>query len=148
MPSCESMAPQSPLDSAADEVRAALGPALQRFGPDYWREQDAAKTFPTEFFDTIGEAGYFGTFIPEAYGGSPLSYRVYLACVREISEACASTGIIWGNGFPRHQTVDRLWHRIAEGTTAAAFGRRRNRIAGDYRARCRLGCNRHENLVS
>jgi len=81
------MAPKRPLDSAADEVRAALGPALQRFGPDYWREQDAAKTFPIEFFDTIGEAGYFGTFIPEAYGGLDAGARVASVLVEEINRA-------------------------------------------------------------
>jgi acyl-CoA dehydrogenase len=81
------MAPNRASESAADEVRAALGPALQRFGPDYWREQDAAKCFPTEFFDTIGEAGYFGTFIPEAYGGLDAGARVAAVLVEEINRA-------------------------------------------------------------
>ena len=81
------MAPKQTSDSAVDEVRAALGPALQRFGPDYWREQDAAKTFPTAFFDTIGEAGYFGTFIPEAYGGLDAGARVASVLVEEINRA-------------------------------------------------------------
>ncbi|MDH3655465.1 MAG: acyl-CoA/acyl-ACP dehydrogenase [Myxococcales bacterium] len=81
------MAPNQTSDSAVDEVRAALGPALQRFGPDYWREQDAAKTFPIDFFDTIGEAGYFGTFIPEAYGGLDAGARVASVLVEEINRA-------------------------------------------------------------
>ncbi|MBW2225637.1 MAG: acyl-CoA dehydrogenase family protein [Deltaproteobacteria bacterium] len=83
------MAPQRPSDSAAEEVRvrAALGPALQRFGADYWREQDAAKAFPAEFFDTIGEAGYFGTFIPQAYGGLDAGARVAAVLVEEINRA-------------------------------------------------------------
>ena len=81
------MAPKQSSDSAADEVRAALGSALQRFGPDYWREQDAAKTFPTAFFDTMGEAGYFGTFIPEAYGGLDAGARVASVLVEEINRA-------------------------------------------------------------
>ena len=81
------MAPQRPLDSAAEEVRAALAPALQRFGADYWREQDAAKAFPAEFFDTIGEAGYFGTFIPQAYGGLDAGARVASVLVEEINRA-------------------------------------------------------------
>jgi len=38
-------------------------------------------------------------FIPEAYGGAQLSYAAYLACVRELSKACASTGIIWATNF-------------------------------------------------
>ncbi|MFW2389775.1 MAG: acyl-CoA dehydrogenase family protein [Polyangiales bacterium] len=81
------MSPKRPLDSVADEVRAAIAPALQRFGPDYWREQDAAKAFPTEFFDTIGQAGYFGTFIPEAYGGLDAGPRVAAVLVEEINRA-------------------------------------------------------------
>jgi acyl-CoA dehydrogenase len=74
-------------DSAAEEVRSAIAPALQRFGPDYWCQQDANKTFPTEFFDTIGEAGYFGTFIPEAYGGLDAGARVASVLVEEINRA-------------------------------------------------------------
>jgi acyl-CoA dehydrogenase len=81
------MASGRPSDSAVDEVRAAIGPALQRFGPDYWREQDAAKTFPTEFFETIGEAGYFGAFIPEAYGGVDAGPRVAAVLVEAINHA-------------------------------------------------------------
>ena len=81
------MASTRSADSAAGEVRAAIGPALRRFGPDYWREQDAAKRFPTEFFDAIGRAGYFGTFIPERYGGVDAGARVASVLVEEINRA-------------------------------------------------------------
>ncbi|UCH29469.1 MAG: acyl-CoA/acyl-ACP dehydrogenase, partial [Myxococcales bacterium] len=81
------MAPKRPIDSAAEEVRKALDPIMQRFGPEYWRGQDALKTFPTEFFDTIGEAGYFGTFIPEAYGGVDAGARIASVLVEEINRA-------------------------------------------------------------
>ena len=81
------MAPKRPVDSAVDEVRKALDPIMQRFGPDYWRDQDAARTFPTEFFETIGAAGYFGTFIPEAYGGADAGARVASVLVEQINRA-------------------------------------------------------------
>ncbi len=81
------MAPKSTPSTVADEVRAALGPALRRFGPDYWREQDAKKAFPTELFEAIGDAGYFGTFIPEAYGGQDAGPRVASVLVEEINRA-------------------------------------------------------------
>ena len=81
------MAPRGPEDSVTNEVRAAIGPALQRFGPDYWREQDAAKAFPVEFFEAIGALGYFGTFIPEAYGGLDAGARVASVLVEEINRA-------------------------------------------------------------
>jgi len=75
------------LSDTADEVRSALRPTLERFGPDYWREQDTKKTFPTEFFQTIGDAGYFGTFIPEAYGGADAGPIVASVLVEEINRA-------------------------------------------------------------
>ena len=75
------------LSDTADEVRSALRPTLEQFGPDYWREQDTKKTFPTEFFQTIGDAGYFGTFIPEAYGGVDAGPIVASVLVEEINRA-------------------------------------------------------------
>jgi alkylation response protein AidB-like acyl-CoA dehydrogenase len=67
-------------------------------------------------------------FIPEAYGGAPMSYVAYLACVREISKACASTGVIWATNFHGVKPVitfgseeqkRRLLPRIAEGGLAS-----------------------------
>ncbi len=63
-------------------------------------------------------------FVPEAYGGAPMSYCAYLACVREISKACAATGIIWATNFHgmkplidfgTEEQKQRLLPRIAEG---------------------------------
>ena len=57
---------------------------------------DERKEFPWANIAAFKEMGLNGIFIPEAYGGSPLSYRCYLEVVRIISEACAATGIIFG----------------------------------------------------
>lgn len=81
-------------DSAVLEVRAALAPAMQRFGPDYWREHDAERTFPTEFFDTVAKAGYFGTFIPEEYGGVGAGPHVASVVVEEINRSGGDAGTI------------------------------------------------------
>jgi alkylation response protein AidB-like acyl-CoA dehydrogenase len=43
--------------------------------------------------------GMNAIFVPEAYGGAPMSYRLYLECVAILSEACASTGIIYATTF-------------------------------------------------
>ncbi len=67
-------------------------------------------------------------FVPEQYGGAGLSYAAYLACVRELSQACAATGIIWATNF--HATkplIDfggeaqkkRLLPRVAAGAIGA-----------------------------
>jgi alkylation response protein AidB-like acyl-CoA dehydrogenase len=62
-------------------------------------EVDRSGKFPWANVRAINEMGLNAMFIPEAYGGSPLSYTCYLACVREIAEACAATGIIWATNF-------------------------------------------------
>lgn len=89
---------------------------------------DLTGEFPRSNIDAINALGLNAMFIPEAHGGAPLSYRCYLACVREISQACASTGIIWATNFHAMKPlVDlgteeqkaRLLPRIASGGLAA-----------------------------
>ena len=62
-------------------------------------EYDRTGEFPWENVEAINALGLNAMFIPEAYGGAPLSYAAYLECVREISKACASTGVIWATNF-------------------------------------------------
>jgi acyl-CoA dehydrogenase len=60
---------------------------------------DRSGEFPHENVKAINELGLNAMFIPEAYGGAQLSYASYLECVRELSKACASTGIVWATNF-------------------------------------------------
>ena len=60
---------------------------------------DRSGEFPWENVKAINALGLNAMFIPEAYGGAPLSYAAYLECVREIAKACASTGGIWATNF-------------------------------------------------
>lgn len=60
---------------------------------------DRTGEFPWKNVHAINELGLNGLFVPEAYGGTPMSYRLYLAVVRTIAEACASTGIIYATTF-------------------------------------------------
>ena len=83
-------------------------------------------------------------FVPEAYGGAGLSYAAYLACVREISAACASTGIIWATNFHAMKPLIDFGTEDAETAPAAARRRGRDRGFGDHRTRCRLRRNRHD----
>ncbi len=89
---------------------------------------DKTAEFPWQNIHDINTLGLNAMFIPEAYGGAPLSYACYLACVREISQACASTGIIWATNFHaikplmdfgNEEQKQRLLPRIAEGGMAA-----------------------------
>jgi len=89
---------------------------------------DRSAQFPWDNVKAINALGLNAMFIPEAYGGAPLSYAAYLACVREISKACASTGIIWATNFHAimplvdfgaEEQKKRLLPRIAQGGLAS-----------------------------
>jgi acyl-CoA dehydrogenase len=62
-------------------------------------EYDRSGEFPWNNIKEINALGLNAMFIPEAYGGALLSYAAYLECVRELSKACASTGVIWATNF-------------------------------------------------
>lgn len=74
-------------DPDFEHVRKALRPLLARFGPDYWREQDAKRTFPVSFFEAVAEAGYFGTLIPKEFGGAEAGPSTASVLVEEINRA-------------------------------------------------------------
>lgn len=89
---------------------------------------DETGEFPWDNVKGINELGLNAMFVPEAYGGAGLSYLSYLACVREISAACASTGIIWATNFHAvkplidfgsEEQKKRLLPRIADGGLAS-----------------------------
>lgn len=108
------------LDSVRQLARERIAPRAAHY--------DKTAEFPWENVEAINALGLNAMFIPEEYGGAPLSYACYLACVREISQACASTGIIWATNFHAVKPImdfgteeqkQRLLPRIAEGGLAA-----------------------------
>lgn len=91
-------------------------------------ELDASHEFPWANIQAINALGLNGLFVPEEHGGAPMSYRLYLEVVQEISAACASTGIVYATTFhglkplidlgtPEQKA--RLLPRIAEGGLGA-----------------------------
>ncbi|SCU82348.1 putative acyl-CoA dehydrogenase fadE25 [Cupriavidus necator] len=108
------------LDSVKDLCETQIAPRAA--------EYDRTGTFPWENVQAINALGLNAMFIPDAYGGAQLSYLCYLACVREISKACASTGIVWATNFHAikplieygsEEQKARLLPRIAEGGLAS-----------------------------
>ncbi len=61
----------------------------EAFGPDYWRAKDAAKSFPSECWQAICDAGLAGAMLPEEYGGGGLGL-VETALI--VEELCAAGG--------------------------------------------------------
>ncbi len=79
------------LESVRAMARAEIAPRAAAY--------DRTGAFPWDNVAAINALGLNAMFVPEAYGGAPLSYTAYLALVREISMACAATGIIWATTF-------------------------------------------------
>src|SRR5207248_10102098 len=89
---------------------------------------DRSAAFPWDNIRAIDALGLNAMFVPEAYGGAGLSYGAYLACLREISAACAPTGIIWATNFHATKPLidfgtedqkQRLLSSVAEGSICA-----------------------------
>jgi len=60
---------------------------------------DRTAEFPWDNVEAINALGLNAMFVPEAHGGQPVSYTAYLACVRELTKACAATGSVWSTTF-------------------------------------------------
>jgi alkylation response protein AidB-like acyl-CoA dehydrogenase len=89
---------------------------------------DASCEFPWMNVEAINALGLNTIFIPEKFGGTPMSYKLYLEIVSIISAACASTGIIYATNFHAMKPLidfgndeqrSRLLPRIAEGGLAS-----------------------------
>lgn len=89
---------------------------------------DATGEFPWKNVEAINALGLNTIFIPEQFGGTGMSFRLYLAVVRRIAEACASTGIIYATNFHAMKPLiefgtdeqrERLLPCIAEGGLAS-----------------------------
>ena len=108
------------LDSVTALARDEIAPRAARIRPQ--------RRISVGQVRAINALGLNAMFVPEAYGGAGLSYAAYLACVREISAACASTGIIWATNFHAikplidfgtEEQKRRLLPRVAEGALGA-----------------------------
>jgi len=107
-----------------ETVRAMAAEVIAPRAADY----DRTAEFPWDNVEALNRLGMNAMFVPEAYGGSPVSYVAYLACVRELTKACAATGSIWSTNFHAMKPLidfgteeqkRRLLPRIAEGGLGA-----------------------------
>jgi len=108
------------LDSVKTLAREKIAPRAEHY--------DRTAQFPLDNVREINALGLNTMFIPEAYGGHPVSYTAYLACVREMAKACASTAIVWSTNFHAikglidfgsEEQKQRLLPRIASGGLVA-----------------------------
>jgi alkylation response protein AidB-like acyl-CoA dehydrogenase len=75
----------------SDVVRDKIAPRAE--------EYDKRGDFPWDNVRLLNELGLNGVFVPEEYGGSPVSYSCYLRLVEELSRGCPSTAITWATTY-------------------------------------------------
>jgi len=56
-------------------------------------EWDEAQYFPMALFHQMGEHGFLGVLVPEAYQGAGLGYQEYITIIGEIAKVCGSIGL-------------------------------------------------------
>ena len=78
-----------------DSLTAVTADKIAPRAADY----DKTAQFPWDNIEELNRLGLNAMFVPEAYGGAGQSYVAYLAAMRVLAKACASTAIIWGTNF-------------------------------------------------
>ena len=108
------------LEQVHRVAREVIAPNAARY--------DEAAEYPRESVEALMALGLNGIFVPAEYGGAPMSFALYLECVKIIAAACASTGVIYATNFNGVKPVvdfgteeqkRRLLPRIAEGGIGA-----------------------------
>ncbi len=69
------------------DIRDGVRALCAEFPGEYWREQDRAQAYPTEFVETMTKNGYLAVLIPEEYGGSGLGIRAAMAILEEVHKS-------------------------------------------------------------
>ena len=81
-----------------NDTQAAIRDEVRKFAEDQVAPgaaaRDASCEFPTDIVRQLGELGFLGVALPEAWGGAGMDYVSHCATVEELSRACASTGVI------------------------------------------------------
>ena len=82
----ETSAERSMISATATEIAT-------EFDPEYWREKEQNGEFAGDFWDELGEAGFHGLLVPEAYGGAGMGMaELGLAMETLCAEGCGMAG--------------------------------------------------------
>src|SRR3954454_24155903 len=81
------------MDFAVSEEHRALRGAVAKiaadFGPSYYARKAEAREFTTELWQALGDYGYLGVHIPEAYGGGGAGLaELAVVCEETAAQGC------------------------------------------------------------
>jgi acyl-CoA dehydrogenase len=120
------------LSEEHQAIREGVKSLCERFPESYWLERDADGVFPHDFYRAMGDAGWLGTAIPEAYGGSGLGVQEAAIMMQTIAESgaclsgCSSIhinvfGLMPVAVFGTEEQKQRMLPPIARGEVKACF---------------------------
>src|SRR3984893_1234544 len=69
------------------DLRRGVRDLCKAFPDSYWRELDAARSYPDAFVRALTGAGYLGALIPEEYGGSGLGVTEASIILEEVNRS-------------------------------------------------------------
>jgi acyl-CoA dehydrogenase len=80
------------LSPEQQAIHEAVKDLCSHFPESYWRERDIDGVFPHAFYRAMGDAGWLGLAIPEAYGGAGLGVQEAALMMQTVAEsgACLS----------------------------------------------------------
>jgi len=85
------------MDFTTEELTQQVGRTARDFANQSIRphvmQWDENQEFPHELFRELGRLGLMGVVVPEAYGGSGLSYTEYVTIIVEIAKVCGGIGL-------------------------------------------------------
>jgi len=121
------------LTAEQQAIREAVQDTCRRFPESYWRERDDDGVFPHDFYRAMGEAGWLGIAVPEAYAGSGLGVAEAAVMMQTVAEsgACLSGssaihinifGLMPVVGFGSDEQKRRMLPPMARGEVKACFG--------------------------
>ena len=66
-------------------IRSAVAKVCADYPDEYWAEKDQNHDFPWDFYHAMANAGWIGTAIPEAYGGSGMGITEASIVLEEVA---------------------------------------------------------------
>ncbi|MBB3013275.1 acyl-CoA dehydrogenase family protein [Cupriavidus alkaliphilus] len=102
------------LSPGHGEIRDAILKICARFDADYWLEKDHVGGFPSEFHQSLAEAGWLGICIPQEYGGTGLG----ISEAAVMMQAIAESGAGMSGASAVHMNIFGLHPVVAYGTEA------------------------------
>jgi alkylation response protein AidB-like acyl-CoA dehydrogenase len=124
------------MDFSTEELTQQVGRTARDFAAQFIKphvsQWDENQEFPHQLFKELGKLGMMGVVVPEAYGGSGLSYTEYVTILVEISKVCGGIGLSLAAhnslctghilAFGNQQQKEKYLPALASGEALGAWG--------------------------